>query len=500
MENTFEDKLTYAAFMQALEFQATIGQLFLEYNNVSIEGKPSVAKYVHSKKYYFAYGENCLWEEIPSQNMVSTIDNWIRCQARIIIQDLGSSKTEQDQALELFKTIKSVCRRAYLKDVVELITPMMTDDKIFDKLDKSQPLLLPIKDCQVIDLTTGKTRPRSITDYFTWECEVKPVKKYSEFFLNTISSIMCNDTARIDYLKKVLGYCLTGSIEAQSYFIWYGRGSNGKSLILNLLSAVLGKACKPISKGVVVNCGRKGEAGTEILALKDLRVGTFSETCKMEALNEGTLKTLSGGDKLTARGLYRDPVEFKVFLKLIICTNHKPEFDGSDQGTVRRIKLLPFQAKFTRDTPNPAKNEYPIIENLENILIEKHLDEFFSWCLEGCALWYQDKGFKVIPDEIQLHQTNYIREQNSFVTWFNENVIKDDTMNLERSFACKHYDAYCTDQGVKPQTKKDFIEKLNEELGTAKKSHGCFVYKGYKIKIEAESESDDDKPRSNLDD
>lgn len=503
MENNmeiFEDKLSYKTFSEALEFQATIGNLFLEYNMVSIENKPSIPKYVYSKKYYFSYSDNCLWEEIPSQNMISIIENWIRCQARIIIQELGSSKTEQDQALELFKTIKSVCKRSYLKDVVELITPTMTDDKIFEKLDKVQPLLLPIKGCLVVDLQTGITRPRSITDYFTWECDVKPVKKYSEFFLKAINNIMCNDMQRVDYLKKVLGYCLTGSIEAQSYFIWYGKGSNGKSLILNLLAALLGKACKPVAKGVIVNCGRKGEAGTEILSLKDLRVGTFSETCKMEALNEGTLKTLSGGDKITARGLYKDPVEFKVFLKLIICTNHRPEFDGSDAGTVRRIKFLPFEAKFTRDTPRPEKNEFPIIENLENILIEKHLDEFFSWCLEGCALWFQDKGFKNIPKEILEHQNNYIKEQNSFVSWYNESIVKEDKKGLERSFAYKHYEAYCSDQGIKPSTKKEFLDKLGEELGKPTKSSGTFVYKGFTIKTETEESDSDNDNHGNLDD
>ena len=496
MENVvqiIEDKLSYKTFMTALEFQATIGDLFLEYSYVAVNGKPAIAKYKHSKKYYFGYTDNCLWEEITEQALITIIESWIRCQATILIQELGSSKVEQDQALELFKVIKSVCRRSYLKDVVGLITPNMTDDKIFEKLDKLNPLLLPIKGCQVVDLTTGKTRPRSISDYFTWECDVKPVTKYSEFFLNAISTIMCNDTDRINYLKKVLGYCLTGSIEAQSYFIWYGKGSNGKSLILNLLSALLGKACKPVAKGVIVNCGRKAEAGTEILSLKDLRVGTFSETCRMEALNEGTLKTLSGGDKITARGLYKDPVEFKVFLKLIICTNHKPEFDGSDQGTTRRIKLLPFEAKFTRDTPNPKKNEYPIIENLETILIEKHLDEFFSWCLEGCKLWFDDKGFKIIPDEIQNHQNKYIKEQNSFASWFAESVIPFEGRNLDRAYAHKNYEMYCGDQGMKPQNKKDFLEKLTDELGAAKKTCGSFVFKGYTLKNDKEmSDSDSD--------
>ena len=477
--------ITVEEFLTALEFEATTGELFLDYSRVYVDDKPSVCKYVCSKKYYFEFNTfTMLWEETSIGTIITRLEAWLRSEGGRCQRSLSDSKKDQETSELIFKTIKTVCKHKYLENVVKMITPTMTDDSIFEKLDKVQPNYLPIKNQQVINLITGETRLRSITDYFTWECPVKPVKKYSEFFIKTINSIMCDNPERINYLKKVLGYCLTGSTEAQSYFIWYGKGSNGKSLILNLLAAMLGKACNPISKGVVVNCGKKGEAGTEILSLKNLRVGTFSETSKMESLNEGTLKTLSGGDKLTARGLYRDPIEFKVFLKLIICTNHKPEFDGSDAGTTRRIKLLPFEAKFTRDKPRVGKNEYPIIENLEEILIEKHLDEFFTWCLEGTKLWSEDRGFKITPNDISQQQQAYIRSQNSFSTWFNEHIVADETKRTERAYAYKHYELYCEEQGIKKQQKKDFFDKMTDEIGKTVTVKGNVCYKGYTIKEE----------------
>lgn len=483
MENNNKDLLTIEDFLYALELESTTGEMFLDYQRVGITEKPFlVCKYVYSKQYYFEFnGETLLWEETTSQTIISRMEAWLRSEGGRLQRTLTDSKKDQEISALIFKTIKLVCKNKHLENVVKMIKPMMTDDTIFDKLDKAQPNYLPIKGVRVINLLTGKTRTRSITDYFTWECPVEPVKEYSEFFLSSISKIMCNNPARIDYLKKVLGYCMTGSTEAQSYFVWYGQGSNGKSLILNLLQAMLGKACNPISKGVVVNCGKKAEAGTEILTLRSLRVGTFSETCKMESLNEGTLKALSGGDKLVARGLYKDPIEFKVFLKLIICTNHKPEFDGSDQGTVRRIKLLPFEAKFTRETPNPLKSEYPIIEGLEAILIEKHLNEFFTWCLEGCKLWSEDKGFNIIPETIKEQQNHYIRSQNSFITWFNESIKPCDNSKLLRPEAYKHYELFCDEQGIKKLGKKDFFEKMAESSKPAVKIVSAYYYKGYKL-------------------
>ena len=44
-----------------------------------------------------------------------------------------------------------------------------------------------------------------------------------------------------EYLRKILGYTLTGRTDARNFFIWYGAGSNGKSLISNFLNKILGE-------------------------------------------------------------------------------------------------------------------------------------------------------------------------------------------------------------------------------------------------------------------
>jgi len=280
----------------------------------------------------------------------------------------------------------------------------------------------------------------------------------------------------------MMGYCLTGSKEAQSYFIWYGKGSNGKSLILNMLKAVLGKACDPVAKSVLMDIGKKGNNGPEVISLKDLRLGTFSETNAQESLNESMLKMLSGGDEIKARGLYKDEISFEIFLKLIICTNNKPEFNGSDFGTVRRIKLLPFDAKFTK-TPT-KKNEYPIIENLEQTLVRDYLNDFFTFCLQGAHAWYNDKTFQEVPEGVRQQQCTYIKEQNTFGAWFADRVVVREEHRLKRADAYKSYLSYCDDNGVKAHVKKEYLQKIAEECGTAVKKSGEFVYVGFELRNE----------------
>ena len=471
------EKLTYETLLTALEFEHSFGTLFLDYHTVVVEGK-SISNFVLSKGYYYEY--DCfktLWVEISKTQLNNRMVQWLHSQWIILNREM----TDTTKALILTKAVTKCCKYKYIENVVMGITSDILDDSIFDKLDKVKPELLPIKDNRVINLFTKEVRPRVISDYFTFECPVEPVDEYSDFFTSMIESIMCGNTENLDYFQRIMGYCLTGSKEAQSYFIWYGKGSNGKSLILNLLQAVLGKAASPISKSVMVDMGKKGSNGCEMITLKDLRLGTFSETNSNDALNEGILKTISGGDRIRARALYKEEISFELFVKLIVCTNHKPEFNGADHGTTRRIKLLPFDAKFVSKDPNPAKKEYQIIEDLENTLIKNHLDEFFTFCLEGAVKWCNDKKFDNVPKVVREQQDEYIREQNSFGCWFKEYIRPNDGYRLNRPEAYKSYACICDERGLKPLSKKDFFNKLGEECGKAYKYQGNFVYMGFTL-------------------
>ena len=471
------ERLTYDTLIESLKFENTFGTLFLEYHSVVVEGQ-LINKFVLSKSYYYEYDNyKTLWVEISKIQLNNRICQWLHSQFLII----NRQETDTTRILNLTKLVQKCCRVKYIESVVMSITTEILDDSIFDKLDKVKPELLPIKDNRVINLFTKEVRPRVISDYFTFECPVEPVDEYSEFFTNMIESIMCGNKENLDYFQRIMGYCLTGSKESQSYFIWYGRGSNGKSLILNLLQAVLGKAASPISKSVMVDMGKKGSNGCEMMTLKDLRLGTFSETNSNDALNEGILKTISGGDRIRARALYKEEISFELFVKLIVCTNHKPEFNGADHGTTRRIKLLPFDAKFVSKDPNPAKKEYPIIEDLENTLIKNHLDEFFTFCLEGAVKWCNDKKFDNVPQVVKDQQDEYIREQNSFGCWFKEYIRPNEGYRLNRPEAYKSYACICDERGLKPLSKKDFFNKLGEECGKPYKYQGNFVYMGFTL-------------------
>jgi putative DNA primase/helicase len=488
--NSQDDGITYDSFLLACEFEATIGQLFIDNHKTNVNNK-IIYKYVYCEEYYFKYNdEKCIWEKVKPNFINSDIESWLRSQYMILLRSLGS-KIKQIETLT--KTAKKILTHKFLKNVISNMEQTINDPEFFDKLNRMSPDYLPIKNNMVINLETGKQRDRKIEDYFSFYCDVEPVKEINQYFMTTIKNIMCNNDENLKYLQKIFGYCLTGRIDPQVYFIFHGAGSNGKSLLLSLLGEVLKKACAPISKSVIIDLKqKKGSNGSEIVALKDLRVGIFAETEQGEFLNEGQLKTISGGDKQTARAIYKEPIEFNLFLKLIVCSNFKPNFDGTDWGTARRIKYIPFDAKFS-EFPDETKpnTEFKVILNADKILIKNHLNDFFTWCLQGAKEWYKDKNFKIIPQSFKDEQEKYMKEQNSFYSWWVSNIDEtDEKQTLDRAEAYKDYTQYCGESGNKALIKKEFFSKMVEKVGKEYKKNGSMVYKNISLKPEPVVKSD----------
>ena len=181
---------------------------------------------------------------------------------------------------------------------------------------------------------------------------------------------------------------------------------------------------------------------------------------------------------MTARGLYRDPISFQPQCKIILATNNKPSFNGNDTACTDRVKLIPFNARFV-DSPIKS-NERQCILNIDKILIDSHLDEFFSWLLEGSKNYFADE--KLTPPESILEaETNYILEQASFKSWANESIVSLSKNKLNRSTAYTHYEKFCNENSLKAETKRKFYEQMANEY-ICYKSNGDMVYRDIDIK------------------
>jgi len=149
------------------------------------------------------------------------------------------------------------------------------------------------------------------------------------------------------YMWDHLASCLIGANKNQTFNVYHGSGSNGKSLLVDLMTATLGdyKGTVPITL-VTDARGKIGGTSDEILKLKGVRYAVMQEPSKNAKLNEGIMKELTGGDPIQARGLYSESEVFESQFKLVVCTNNLFDIESNDDGTWRRIRKCTFPSKF----------------------------------------------------------------------------------------------------------------------------------------------------------
>ena len=161
------------------------------------------------------------------------------------------------------------------------------------------------------------------------------------------------------YMWDHLASCLIGININQTFNIYRGSGSNGKSILADLMSLAFGeyKGTVPITL-VTEKRGNIGGTSSEIVQLKGIRYAVMQEPSKNTKINEGIMKELTGGDPLQGRALYSESETFEPQFKLVVCTNHLFDIQSNDDGTWRRIRICDFLAKFvdenekhTDDTP-----------------------------------------------------------------------------------------------------------------------------------------------------
>ena len=229
-----------------------------------------------------------------------------------------------------------------------------------------------------------------------------------------------------EYMWQHLASCLLGTNQNQTFNIYTGVGSNGKSVFVKLFSMVLGdyKGTVPIS---LITQKRLSIGGTssEVAQLKGLRYAVMNEPSKGDAINEGIMKEITGGDPIQARELFKTSITFIPMFKLACCTNTLFDIKSNDEGTWRRIRVVDFESKFI-DNPseNPNDKEFKKDKTLEG--------KFASWAPIFASMLIkkvdQTKGKVVDCDEVLVASKKY-RENQDYLAKFVADKIRKATID-----------------------------------------------------------------------
>lgn len=251
-----------------------------------------------------------------------------------------------------------------------------------------------------LDLRTGELREHCRYDLLTKMCPT-PYERDAACptWMRCLNEWLGNGSLP-GYLQRLTGYGLTGDVREQLLAILWGEGSNGKSTFVSAVQNVLGGEYGGTPPRSLFVSSKWDKHPAELMTLQGKRLMIAQETDAGAQLAEALIKSLTGGDLITARGMYENFQSFQPTHKLWLCTNHKPEVRGTEFAVWRRLKLIPFTVRFEggrMDTglADKLKAEAPGI---------------LAWMVRGCLDWQRD-GMQE-PEVVQMATKSYSQEQD----------------------------------------------------------------------------------------
>jgi putative DNA primase/helicase len=261
----------------------------------------------------------------------------------------------------------------------------------------------------VVDLRTGRMRAHQRTDRMTKVSTAVP-KGECPTWRGFLSDVTEGDAELMDYLQRMVGYCLTGVTSEHALFFLYGTGANGKSVFVTTIATILGDYAANAPMDTFMET-RSDRHPTDLAGLRGARFVASIETEQGRRWNESKIKTITGGDKVSARFMRQDFFDFFPQFKLLIAGNHKPSIRNVDEAMKRRLHMIPFTV-----TIPPEKRDGRLTEKL---LLER--DGILAWALEGCLLW-QRAGLRR-PQSVLNATDEYFEAEDAMGRWLEERCV-----------------------------------------------------------------------------
>jgi putative DNA primase/helicase len=301
-----------------------------------------------------------------------------------------------------------------------------------------------------LDLRAGTLRPHQREDLCT---KLAPITfdgaATCPRFLRFLDRIMDGDGERIAFLQRALGYTLTGDTREQCFFVAWGSGANGKTTLLRTTFRLLGDYAAGARAETLMVKHNDG-IPNDVARLKGARFVLASEAEEGQRLAESLVKSVTGGDPLTARFMRAEFFDFVPVLKLWLAANHRPVIRGTDHAMWRRVRLIPFTVTILDHEKDPT-------------LLEKLAAEgpgILTWLVAGCRAWL-DGGLGV-PESVRVATGEYRAAMDTLGAFIAERCAVNVEAEIAAGALYEEYQHWCAAGNEKPITKKAFGLRLTE--------------------------------------
>ena len=383
--------------------------------------------------------------------------------------DKNVNDSKKNGAAKCSNIITKLGRTNDKKNIMTEAKELFHDPEFMEKLDTNQYLLC--FNNGVVDFKTKEFRKGLPEDYISMTTKINyfPVLPQHKSVVDEINQFMQElfpEPELCQYMWDHLASTLIGTSPSQTFNMYIGEGSNGKSVLVSLMELVLGeyKGVLPLS-AVIDQRGRVGGVTPELVQLKGKRLAVMQEPRKGDVMNEGTMKELtSGKDPITCRAPYMTKMlTFIPQFKLIVTCNTLMGVKANDHGTWRRIRAVPFLSLFTNEpVQDDATRPY-------QFKLVPDIDEKFDNWKEVLAAMLVARGFiseGIVKDcdIVMAKSSSYRESQNVIAGFVKDKLVASPTGKLRKQELRTEFGAWFQENhgGREPNIKElhEYIDKV----------------------------------------
>ena len=177
----------------------------------------------------------------------------------------------------------------------------------------------------ILNLKTGQLREHNPDCMSTRMIQVNYMKDSEcPVFRKFIKEISDDEEEFEKYLQVVLGYFLTSDIRQQKFFISFGLGANGKSVLFKTILKLFAGYGAYTHPSTILKKSNS-QTTSDLPRLKKARLVVAAETNLDSKIDESTIKAITGGEQIVARELFKNFQTYDPQYKVVLCTNNFPE-------------------------------------------------------------------------------------------------------------------------------------------------------------------------------
>lgn len=280
-------------------------------------------------------------------------------------------------------------------------------------------------------------------------------------FEKFVKEIFQGDMSLVNYLQRVLGYSLSGDTTAEQFWILYGKTTrNGKGTLCSTLEHLFGEnagvepgysaTANPETFAAKQNKDSRTASG-DVARLAGVRFLSSSEPDHAMIFDTALLKTLTGGDTITARELYSRETQYRPQFSLFFNSNYLPYINDESIFSSNRVNVIPFEKHFSEE-----ERDLTLKARLKSVA---NISGLFNWLLKGWEL-YQKEGFNK-PLGVNIATAAYRSRSDKVQAFIEECIEEEQGAKVKVKDLHSAYTIWCQSRRQKAEGFNTFLEKIS---------------------------------------